>query len=40
MAGFGLAGTSVYADDPQAIVPEKHLDLSIRIVAIQTMGFD
>ena len=27
MAGFGLAGTSVYADDPQAIVPEKHLDL-------------
>ena len=27
MAGFGLAGISVYADDPQAIVPEKHLDL-------------
>ena len=27
LAGFGLAGTSVYADDPQAIVPEKHLDL-------------
>ena len=27
LAGFGLAGISVYADDPQAIVPEKHLDL-------------
>ena len=27
LAGFGLAGTSVYADEPQAIVPEKHLDL-------------
>ena len=27
LAGFGLAGTSVYADDAQAIVPEKHLDL-------------
>ncbi len=27
LAGSGLAGTSVYADDAQAIVPEKHLDL-------------
>ncbi len=27
LAGFGLAGTSIFADEPQAIVPEKHLDL-------------
>ena len=27
LAGFGLASFSVYADEPQAIMPEKHLDL-------------
>ncbi|MED5281189.1 MAG: DUF1587 domain-containing protein, partial [Verrucomicrobiota bacterium] len=27
LAGFGLASLSVYADEPQAVVPEKHLDL-------------
>ncbi len=27
LAGFGLASFSVYGDEPQAIMPEKHLDL-------------